>query len=435
VREERSMKERIAIIEGLRSPMDKAGGKLRDVQADDLAAPILREVLIRAGVAGDEVDEVILGNVAQPAKAANISRVAALKAGVPVGVPAYTVHRNCASGMESITSAASRILSGESRAILAGGVESMSNIPFLFNRAMTRFFQSLQRAKTAREKLRTLSGFRPSFLRPEIGLLQGLTDPVTGLIMGMTAELLAREFRITRDDQDGYALESHRRAVKAIEEGAFEDEIVPLPLPPDFRQMLQRDSGPRENQTMEALAKLSPYFDRRNGTVTVGNSCPLTDGAAAVLLMGEQEAKKRGLGVLGYLRDYAYASLEPERMGLGPVFAFSRLMDKTGITMKDIELIELNEAFAAQVLADQRAFESESFARDRLSKSRAIGTLNLDIVNVHGGAIALGHPVGMTGTRLVIHLLRAMRKLGRNTGLATLCVGGGQGAALLLEVA
>lgn len=426
------MKERIAIVDGYRTPMDKTGGRLKDIAADDLAVPAVREVLLRTGIRGDEVDELIIGNVAQPAKAANIARVISLKAGLPITVPAYTVHRNCASGMESITTGADKIHAGEASIIVAGGTESMSNIPLFFNRKMTALFSDLARAKTLIKKLGALLRFRPSYLKPEIGVLQGLTDPISGMIMGTTAEVLAREFHITRREQDEYALESHRRAVAAIASGAFKDEIVPIPVPPDHAVM-QADSGPRANQTMEALEKLPPYFDRKNGTVTVGNACPLTDGAAAVILMSESKARERGLTPIGYLREYAYASLEPERMGLGPVYAFSKLAAKSGITLRDIELIELNEAFAAQVLADARAFESKEFAERFLGRSAALGVLDLSIVNVHGGAIALGHPVGMTGTRLVIHVLREMKKRGKNTGLAALCIGGGQGAALLLE--
>jgi len=427
------MKERIAIIDGVRTPMDKAGGRLRHISADDLAVYAIKDLILRTALDVSEVDELILGNVAQPANAANIARVAALKAGIPQAVPAYTVCRNCASGMESITTAGNKILAGESRVIIAGGTESMSNIPFLFGRRMTDFFRRLQKAKKPFEKLKILLGFRPRYLRPEIAVIQGLTDPISGLIMGRTAEVLAREFHITREEQDKYALMSHKRAVRAIREGVFRDEITPVPLPPDFSRIMDTDGGPRENQSMEALAKLRPYFEPVTGTVTVGNSCPITDGAAAVLVMKESEAKKRDLKPLGFLKSYAYASLEPERMGLGPVYAFSRLADKSGITLKDIELIELNEAFAAQVLADQRAFASAEFASRYLGKPKALGELNLDIVNIHGGAIALGHPVGMTGTRLVIHVLRAMRAAKKQTGLATLCVGGGQGAALLLE--
>ena len=428
------MKERIAIVDGIRTPMDKAGGKLKDIAADDLAAYPIQEILIRTGIKPEEVDELILGNVAQPAKAANIARVAALKAGLPNSVPAYTVHRNCASGMESITSGANKILAGEAGIIVAGGVESMSNIPFLFGRKMTEFFQNLQKAKSFGKKLKIFLSFRPYFLKPEIGIIQGLTDPVSGLIMGSTAEVLAREFHITRQAQDEFALLSHRRAAKAIHEGIFQQEIMPLPLPPEYRETVTADGGVRENQTIEALAKLPPYFDRINGTVTVGNSCPLTDGAAAVVLMSESLAKERGIKPLGYLREYAYASLEPERMGLGPAYATAKLLDKTGASMKDFEIIEMNEAFAVQIIANEIAFPSAEFAKKFLNRTKPIGELNIDIMNVNGGAIALGHPVGMTGTRLVIHVLKELRRRSKNTGLASLCVGGGQGAALFLEV-
>ncbi len=428
------MKERIAIIDGIRTPMDKAGGRLRSISADDLAASVIKEILLRTGIAPSEVDELILGNVAQPANAANISRVAALKAGLPAGVPAFTVHRNCASGMESITTAANKILAGEADIIVAGGTESMSNIPLLFNTGMAEFFRRLSKAKTGFQKLSVFAGFRLSFLKPDIGVIQGLTDPVSGLIMGSTAEVLAGEFHITRRAQDEFALLSHKRAVKAIKDGILQQEIVPLPVPPEYRETVLIDGGPRENQTIEALAKLPPYFDRRNGTVTVGNSCPLTDGAAAVVVMSEKNAKERGLEPLGYLKEYAYASLEPERMGLGPAYATARLMAKTGFAMKDISIVEINEAFAAQIIANEIAFPSDEFSKKFLGRDKALGELNRETFNVNGGAIALGHPVGMTGTRLVIHTLKELRRRKQNTGLATLCVGGGQGAALLLEV-
>jgi acetyl-CoA C-acetyltransferase/acetyl-CoA acyltransferase len=428
------MDQRIAIIDGVRTPMEKAGGRLKNITADDLAVMAVKEVLYRTGIGPEEIDEVILGNVAQPATAANISRVVALKAGLPVSIPAYTVHRNCASGMESITTAANKILAGEASVIIAGGTESMSNIPYLFNSRMAGFFGSLAKAKSIYEKLSIFISFRPSFLKPDIGVIQGLTDPVSGLIMGSTAEVLAREFHITRSAQDEFALLSHHRAVSSIKAGKLNDEIVPFPIPPDYRTVLTADGGPRENQTIKALANLKPYFDRHNGTVTVGNSCQLTDGAAAVIVMSEKNAKDRGITPLGYLREYAYASLEPERMGLGPAYAVSRLMDKIRINMRDFDVIEINEAFAAQIIANEIAFSSKEFAAKFLGRTKELGELRRDIFNVDGGAIALGHPVGMTGTRLVIHVLKELNRMKKNTGLATLCVGGGQGAALLLEV-
>ncbi|MFP4644163.1 MAG: thiolase family protein [Spirochaetales bacterium] len=428
------MKDRIAIVEGVRSPMAKAGTALKDTPADDLGAMVLREVISRSGINPKEIDEVIVGNVAQPANAANIARVMALKAGVPNSVPGYTVHRNCASGIEAITSAANKIAAGHGEVFLVAGVESMSNIPLLFNKQYTEFMNRLSRAKTGWQRFKTLFGFRPGMLKPEIGLIQGLTDPISGLIMGLTAENLAREFHITRDEQDEFALRSHTRAVEAQKQGVLDDEIVPVPTFPRFEQVISADIGPRDGQTMEALAKLKPYFDKRNGTVTVGNSSQITDGAAALLIMTESEAKQRGLEPLGYLREYEYAALEPERMGLGPVYALSRLFERTGAKMSDLEYIELNEAFAAQVIACERAADSDQFAKAHLGRDRKLGAIDRDILNNQGGAIAIGHPVGMTGARITLHTLKELRRTGKNTGAATLCVGGGQGAALLLEV-
>jgi acetyl-CoA C-acetyltransferase/acetyl-CoA acyltransferase len=429
------MTERLAIIEGIRSPMAKAGTALKDTPVDDLGATVARELTNRTQFPTEEIDEVIIGNVAQPANAANVSRVIALKADIPIHVPAYTVHRNCASGMEAMTTAWNKMEAGHGTVFLTGGVESMSNIPLLFNREYSEFMNRLMRSKTGWQKLKTLFGFKLRMLKPEIGLVQGLTDPVSGMMMGMTAENLAREFHITREEQDRFALRSHQRAIAAQKENLLDGELVPVPTWPDFSQLVTEDIGPRENQSMETLGKLKPYFDRRNGTVTVGNSSQVTDGAAMALVMPESEARKRGLEPLGYVRDYAYASLEPERMGLGPVYATSKLFDRTGATMKDIEYTEINEAFAAQVLACERAFDSDAFAKKFLGKDRKIGTLDMDNLNAQGGAIAVGHPVGMTGTRITVHALKELRRQGKNTGLASLCVGGGQGAALLLEVA
>ncbi len=429
------MRERIAIIDGVRTPMAKAGGILQEISADTLGTHATRELLNRTGFDPAEIDEVIFGNVAQPADAANVSRVIALRAGIPINIPAYTVHRNCASGMEAITSGALKILNGSAQVILAGGTESMSNIPLMFNRQYVKWAAGMARAKTTGQKLGQLLKFRPKMLKPVIGVMQGLTDPVSGMMMGDTAEVLAREFAVTREEQDEYALLSHERAIAAADQGLFEREIMPIPLPPKNDTLVESDQGPRRGQSMEALAKLKPYFDRQAGTVTVGNACPITDGAAALLLMSESGARKRGFEPLGYLKEFAYASLEPERMGLGPAYATAKLFEKTGGSMSDFDAVELNEAFAAQVIANERAFPSQQFAETYLNRSKPLGELKREILNAQGGAIALGHPVGMTGTRLVLHLLLELRRINRNSGLATLCVGGGQGAALHLEVA
>ncbi len=414
--------------------MAKAGGKFKALQADALGSTIVRETMLRSAVGFDEIDEVIIGNVAQPIHAANIARVIALRAGFPESIPAVTVHRNCASGMESITTAAARIHAGEGKVYLCGGVESMSNIPLVYSEKMTRLFERLSRSKTALDRLRALFGFRPAFLKPIIGLMSGLTDPVSGLLMGSTAEVLARDFGISRKQQDVFALESHQKALKARESGRFAQESMAVVYDDFTGAMLEMDDGIRKGQTLAKLARLKPFFDKKNGTVTAGNSSQITDAGAAVVVMGESEAKDRGLNPLGYLRAYEYSGLDPKRMGLGPVFATHKLFGRTGLTMADIDLVEINEAFAAQVIACLRAFASTIFAQTNLGGASAVGAIDPKILNVNGGAIALGHPVGMTGTRLVLTLLHELRNRNLQTGLATLCIGGGQGAALLLEV-
>jgi acetyl-CoA C-acetyltransferase/acetyl-CoA acyltransferase len=333
--------------------------------------------------------------------------------------------------MEAITTAAQLIQLGEARTVVAGGTESMSQVPLLFGPEAASLFQRLARDRGWWAKARTLLRFRPRHFRPVAGLELGLTDPVCGLMMGATAEVLAAEFGISREEQDAYALESHRRAAAAQQDYRLDQEITPLFLE-QTGQEVKEDVGLRKDQTMPALARLKPIF-RKGGTVTVGNSCMITDGAAAVVLMPGAAARAEGRTPLGYLRAYAYAGCDPRRMGLGPVFATNKLLERAGLTLADIELIELNEAFAAQVIACERAFASEGFARRELGRDAPLGELDRSRLNVNGGAIALGHPIGATGTRLVITLLKELRRRKRRRGLATLCVGGGQGAALLLE--
>lgn len=427
------MRERIAIIDGIRTPNTKAGGVLARYSADDLGAIAVRELMAKTGYSHAALDECIVGNVAQPADAANVARVVALKAGLPENLIASTVHRNCASGMEAITTAAAKILAGDGEVFVCAGIESMSNIPLLFGRKMTDLFAAAMRAKGLFAKLGVWSRFRPSMLTPIIGIQQGLTDPINGMIMGKTAEVLAREFAITRADQDAFSLESHRRAALATKDGILDQEITPVPVPPGFTDMITADDGIRADLTAAQLAKLKPYFDRLAGTVTVGNSSQLTDGACAVLVMAESRAIAEGLKPLGFLRGYAYAALDGRRMGLGPVFASAKAFDRTGLTLADMQLIELNEAFAAQVLACQKAFASDAFAKKELGRDHALGPIDPAILNVNGGGIALGHPVGSTGARLVVTLLKELRRRKLHRGLATLCVGGGQGAALILE--
>ena len=427
------MRERMAIIEGVRSPIAKAGGKFKNLQAETLGARVVQEAVLRSGLEYSDYDEVIMGNVAQPTHAANVARVIALKGGFGDETIASTVHRNCASGMESITTATEKIIAGSGSIYLCGGVESMSNVPLLFGTQMKNFLETLTRARTFQQKLQTIRHFRPSYLKPIIGLMQGLRDPVSGLMMGSTAEVLAQDFGISREEQDTFALRSHQRAAKAQESGLFAEEIVPIIYDLARGKVMQDDDGIRTEQSLEALGKLHPFFDPKNGTVTAGNSSQISDAAAALTVMSESEAKKRGIEPLGYLSGFAYAGLEPKRMGMGPYYATAKLFKNMGLTLSDIDLIEMNEAFSVQVLANIRAFPSQQYA-SRHGFDAPLGEVDESILNVNGGAVALGHPVGMTGTRLVIHLLKELRRQGKERGLATLCIGGGQGASLFMEV-
>jgi acetyl-CoA C-acetyltransferase/acetyl-CoA acyltransferase len=412
--------------------MVKMGGAYRDVHVADLARVVMQETLYRAHWPANRLDEVILGNVVMPADAANLARVSALWAGVPHSVPALTVQRNCASGMEAVADAANRIRHHDARMILAGGAESMSTIPLLFPQQASEPMMAMAKARSAWQRAKAIGALRPRHFKPVVGLELGLTDPTVGMIMGKTAELLASEFGISRREQDEFALRSHQKACAAMEAGKFNDEIVPFYAGKKF-EPITADIGPRAGQTIEALAKLKPIFDRRDGTVTVGNSCQVTDGAAAVLVADPDAVRDEGLPVLGHIRAYAYAALDPARMGLGPVFAIDQLLRKTGLSISDIGLWEINEAFAAQVLACLKAMGSAKFAADHLNRSEPLGEIDPELLNVSGGAIALGHPVGATGTRIILTLLHEMRRRDVEFGVAALCVGGGQGAAILLE--
>jgi acetyl-CoA C-acetyltransferase/acetyl-CoA acyltransferase len=420
----------IAVIAGARTPFVKAFSELRDVSAVRLGCTAVLDAIRRGGLSAADVDEVVMGNVASPPDAANLARVIALRSGVPNDRIAHTVNRNCASGMESILAGWQAIDTGRATIVVAGGTESMSNVPLLWSRQATELWLRLARARTMWQRIATLASFRPRHFQPVAGLELGLTDPVSGLNMGETAEALADEFQVSRGDQDGFALESHLKAEAAQVKCFLMGEIAAVET--RGGQRVEKDNGIRYGQSLEALARLRPIF-ADEGSVTAGNSCQLTDGAAAMVLSSAAEIDRFAAPPLGYITAYAIAGCAPQRMGLGPVYATARLLRQTGLTIDDFDLIELNEAFAAQVLACERAFASRSFASRELGMSAALGEIPRERLNVHGGAIALGHPVGSTGTRLVLTLLRALRSTGKQRGLATLCVGGGQGVAMLVE--
>lgn len=422
----------LAVVAGVRTPFAKAFGALAEKPADVLGQAAVSAVLGRAEMTTNEIDEVVFGNVAGQPEASNVARVVATRAGIPVDRIAHTVNRNCASGMESVFQAWHAIREGRSEVVVAGGTESMSNVPLLWDRRMKDLLVAWNRRRRIWDKVKLLTRIRPGYFRPVAALQLGLTDVTCGLSMGETAELLAREFSISREEQDRFALGSHQRAVAAWERGFFDGEVAPLRSEKGGSVDLARDTGPRPSQTLESLGRLRPVFDRE-GTVTVGNSCPITDGAAAMVLTSASRAADLGCEPLGYVRGYALAGCDPRRMGLGPVFAVSKLLEKTGLSLEEFDLVEINEAFAAQVLSCLKAAASDTFARETLGRQQALGEIDPERINVNGGAISLGHPVGTSGTRLIITLLRALGEKGLRHGLATLCVGGGQGTAVWVQ--
>jgi len=427
------MKEPIFIVDGVRTPFAKAGTILADTEAVELGKTAVGLLLARTGIDPVKIEEVIIGCVGQPADAANIGRVLALRAGVPESVPAITVHRNCASGFEAVTQAAEKMIAGRGDVFIAGGVESMSHVPLLYDYETSKKFGALARAKNLGQKLGVLASIRPSDFKPTVGLQLGLSDPISGCNMGQTAENLSRDFNISRERQDEFAMKSHHKAVAA--RAKLHEEITPVYLTKsrNGKPYMDQDNGPRENQSLEALGKLKPVFEPTTGTVTAGNSSQITDGGAALLLMTEKGLKESGLTPLGRLVGYAYAGLDPSRMGLGPVYAIHRAEQKVGLGLKDADIIEINEAFAAQVLACQDAAKSAEYCRTHLGRESAIGEIPDEILNVNGGAVALGHPVGVTGSRLVLTALKELHRRNAERALVSLCVGGGQGGALWLS--
>lgn len=409
------MSSSLVIVDGVRTPFCKAGGELAGLAADELGRIAVDALMTRTGFDPLLVDEVIFGCVCQPVDAANVARVIGLRAGLPQASPAVTVHRNCASGFEAVTTAAERVISGHGSVFMVGGAESMSQAPLLYPEAAANKFGALARARGAGAKLAAMAAFRAGDFKPRIALKLGLTDPVSGMNMGETAELLARECGISRKQQDEFAMRSHQKAVAARERLA--EEICPVYVLGKAGHAVVRDHGPREGQSMDALAGLKPVFDRRYGSVTAGNSSQITDGAVAMLVMEESRAEQLGVKPLGRLIGWAYTGCDPARMGLGPVSAIRKLQEITGKGPADVDLIEINEAFAAQVL----------------SVLGKLGDVPEERLNVNGGAIALGHPVGATGARLTLTALKELRRRGGKFAIVSACVGGGQGAALLLE--
>ena len=403
------------------------GGAMDHLSSADIGKCAVSSLLANAAIDPALIDEVIMGCVCQPADSANIARVIALRSGIPESVTAATVHRNCASGMEAITTAYERMNAEHGQLFVVGGCESMSNAPVLYRKSAVQKFAKLARARSPLAKLTAALQFRPKDFTPLIGLRLGLTDPFTGINMGQTAEILAREYEISRAEQDAFAVNSHKNALDHQQN--LNQEISPVYT---RGKAIDSDDGIRADSSVEKLAKLRPVFEKNTGSVTAGNSSQITDGAA-VLLVGSIRAKELlGLEPIGRLRGYAYAGCDPSRMGLGPLFAMQKLFKETGFSLAQADIIEINEAFAAQALACIKLSDSEVLAK-KAGLDAKLGEIPLDKVNQRGGAIALGHPVGATGARLVLTALDQLRESQQQHALTTLCIGGGQGAALWIE--
>jgi acetyl-CoA C-acetyltransferase len=423
----------VYLIDGARTPFLKARGGPGPFSASDLATQAGRALLLRQSFAPSDCDEVILGCAAPAPDEVNIGRVVALRIGCGHGVPGWTVMRNCASGLQAIDSAMSQIRLGRSHLVLAGGVDALSRTPLLYSDAMVRWFSEMATKKTVPAKLQHFLRLNPGqLLSPVIALLRGLTDPVVGLSMGQTAENLAHRFGINRAEMDAFSVRSHQRAQAGLQSRAF-NEIVPIL--DDKGKIYAVDDGVREDSSLEGLAKLRPVFDKPYGNVTAGNSSQVTDGAAWCLLASEQAVQRYGLKPMARLIDLQWAGLDPAEMGLGPVHAALPLMHRYRLQHRDIDLWEINEAFAAQVIACIRAMADTEYCRTALPQLEGVaaGMLDESRLNIHGGAIAIGHPVGASGTRITLHLAHALAQQQQHRGIAAICIGGGQGGAILME--
>ena len=420
----------VYVVDGLRTPFIKFTGKPGSFSAADLAVSAGQPLLQRQPFAANELDEVILGCIIPAPNEMNIARVVALRLGCGKNVPAWTVQRNCGSGMQAIDSAMLAIASGRSDLILAGGTEAMSRAPVLLPSKTVELLADWQQAKSFLKKIKTIKKIRPFHFRLVIGLLEGLKDPVVNLSMGQTAEILAQRFHISREQMDTFALNSHHRLAKAQDEDLISE--ITATYAQDGR-VYDHDDGVRRDTSLADLAKLKPVFDRPFGQVTAGNSAQVTDGAAWLILASDQAIQRYGLKALGQIVDSQWAGVDPEQMGLGPVHAMAPILLRQGLASQDIDYWEINEAFATQVLACQAAWQSKDYCREALGLEEPFQPIPNDRLNIDGGAVALGHPVGTSGARIVLHLLKILERTQTNRGIASLCVGGGQGGAMLLE--
>jgi acetyl-CoA acyltransferase len=422
---------RVAIIAGVRTPFARAGTVYRDLSAVDLATVAVRELLERTEIDPSYVDAVAMGQVVPSVKAPNLAREVTLRTPLPKSVPAHTVNRACASANEAIAEVTSAILLGQAQAAIAGGAESLSDVPILHSRRMAQVLMDAQKARSLGARLGVLSRLRPRDLKPQA---PAIAEPSTGLTMGQSAEKMAKENGISREEQDRIALVSHRNAARAADEGRLAPEMAAVTVPPGYETTVTADNLVRKDTSLEALAALPPVFDRRYGTVTAGNSSPLTDGAAAVLLMSEEKARAEGREPLAFVKSWAVAAVDPGgQLLMGPGLAIPLALQRAGLELSDMDLVEMHEAFAAQVASNIQALESESWAREKLGRSTAVGRVDRERLNVNGGSIAIGHPFGATGARLTTTLANEMKRRGSQFGLLSVCAQGGMGFAMVLE--
>ncbi len=422
---------RVAIIAGCRTPFAKAGTVLRDLTAVDLAKACVRELTERTEVSPSLIGTVVMGQVIASAKAPNLGREAMLGAGLPAGIPAHTVNRACASANQAIADVASSILLGHVEAGIAGGAESLSDVPILHSRNMARALVAASKARSLGARLSAFAGIRLKDLVPDT---PAIAEPSTGLSMGQSAEKMAKENGIGREEQDEIAFLSHKNAAAATDDGRLPAEMCAVFLPPRYDAPVTTDNLIRRDTTKEALAALSPVFDRRYGTVTAGNASPLTDGAAAVLLMSEDKAKAEGYAPLAFIRSWAVAAVDPAgQLLMGPGLAIPMALERAGLKLSDIDLIDMHEAFAAQVASNIQALESETWAKEKLGRAAAVGKVDRDRLNVSGGSIAIGHPFGATGARITTTLANELGRRNGKFGLLSVCAQGGMGFAMVLE--
>jgi acetyl-CoA acyltransferase len=422
---------RVAVVRGLRTPFAKSSTHFGHMSALDLGKIVVAELVQRSGIDPSEVQELIFGNVIPSVKAPNIAREIVLGTGLPRKIPAYSVSKACASANQAITSAADMIARGYADTVIAGGAESLSDVPILFSKNFSEALVNASKQKTMTGKLGAFARLRPKDLAPDA---PAIAESTTGLTMGQSAEKMAKANGITREAQDRFALQSHLRAAAATESGRFKEEVMPVVVPPSFDKVVETDNLIRGDSTLEAMARLKPVFDRKYGTITAANASPLTDGAAAVLLMSEEKAKALGIKPIGFIRSYAYAATDPnDQLLQGPVFALPVALDRAKIKLADIGVIEMHEAFAAQVLSNIQWIGSKKIAQEKLGRSEPVGDIDPEKINRTGGSIALGHPFGATGARIVTTVCNELQRTGEQFGLVTVCAAGGIGVAMVLE--